>query len=379
MSIIRTTQAVKTADFIDFGIGQPGMELLPVALMQRASAQRLGQGDADLLAYGYEPGDGYFNLALAQFLTAGYGCEVTADSLFTTNGASQALDMICACFTRPGDTIFVEEPSYFLALNIFRDHDLNIVSISMDENGLKLDRLAEALERYQPVFLYVIPTFQNPTGVTMPLARRQQLVAMSEAHGFYIVADEVYQLLAYTAVPPAPFACWADNGRIFSVGSFSKILAPGLRLGWIQAAPDLMARLVQSGLVDSGGGLNPFTSSLVRVILEEGWQDEFLTDLKGTYEGRVAAMDGALQKYVGDRVGYERPEGGFFFWLALAEGRDTAVLLPQAHGMGVGYQPGVKFSSQDGLSDFMRLSFAFYDEGEIEMGIGRLGRLLGDL
>ena len=374
--MIRTTQAQKTADLVNFGIGQPDMELLPLELMQRASEIRLGQEDRGLLNYGYEQGDGYFNLALAQFLAAGYGCEVTADSLFTTNGASQALDLICTRFTRPGDTIFVEEPSYFLALNIFADYGLNIISIPIDQNGLKLDVLAAALQQHQPVFLYVIPTFQNPTGVTMPLANRQRLVAMSEQHGFYIVADEVYQLLGYTAEPPLPFAHWLANGRILSVGSFSKILAPGLRLGWIQAAPELVRTLLDSGVVDSGGGLNPFTSNLVRVVLEEGWQAEFLAQLQVTYQSRLAAMDGAIQEYLGDLVNYERPSGGFFFWVEVVACQDTAVLLPQAHKLGVGYQPGVKFSSQDGLRHFMRLCFAFYDEGEIEVGIGRLGQLL---
>jgi DNA-binding transcriptional MocR family regulator len=374
--MIRTTQAQITADIIDFGVGQPGMDLLPLELMREASAVRLGQEDRGLLNYGYEPGDGYFCLALARFLTEGYGCEVTADSLFTTNGASQALDLICSCFTQPGDTVFVEEPSYFLALTIFAGYGLNLVSIPVGADGLDLEALAEALTQHRPIFLYVIPTFQNPTGVTMPAENRQQLIALSEAHDFYIVADEVYQLLGYTAVPPLPFAHWLDNGRILSIGSFSKILAPGLRLGWIQTAPEPMAKLIHSGLVESGGGLNPYTSNVVRVILEEGWQAEFLAQLKATYEARLAAMHGALQTHVGELVRYERPSGGFFFWLEMVDGRDTAVLLPKAHKLGVGYQPGIKFSSQDGLHHFLRLSFAFYDEAEIEQGIARLGRLL---
>ena len=374
--MLRTTQAQKTADLIDFGIGQPGTDLLPLEIMRQASAVRLSQGDRGLLNYGYEPGDGYFCAALARFLQERYGCAVTADSLFITNGASQALDLICTRFTRPGDTIFVEEPSYFLALNIFANYHLNIVSIPIDEHGLKLDALTEALAQHQPVFLYVIPTFQNPTGVTMSLERRQQLVALSEAHGFYIVADEVYQLLHYSAVPPLPLANWVGNGRILSVGSFSKILAPGLRLGWIQAAPDLIAQLVQSGLVGSGGGLNPFTSNLVRVVVEQGWQDSFLAQLKATYRERVVAMDAALAVHMGDRVQFERPSGGFFFWLEMVDGRDMAVLLPEALQLGVSYQPGIKFSSQQGLRHYLRLSFAFYTVAEIEVGIGRLGEVL---
>jgi DNA-binding transcriptional MocR family regulator len=137
----------------------------------------------------------------------------------------------------------------------------------------------------------------------------------------------------------------------------------------------LIAKLTVSGLVDSGGGLNPFTSNLVRVVLEKGWQDKFLAELKATYAARAAAMDEALQTHLGDLVHYERPSGGFFFWLEMKDGRDMADLLPEAHQKGVGYQPGIKFSSQNGLRHFMRLCFAFYDVGGIEVGIDRLGKL----
>ena len=153
-----------------------------------------------------------------------------------TAGVSQALDLICTLLTRPGDTIIVEEPSYFLALRIFRDHHLNIVGTPMDENGLVIPELEERVKKYNPKLVYTIPVYHNPTGVTLSADRREDLVRLSAKHDFLIVADEVYQLLAYTDTPPPPMVFFDTAERVISLGSFSKILAPGLRLGWMHAS-----------------------------------------------------------------------------------------------------------------------------------------------
>jgi 2-aminoadipate transaminase len=165
----RSTQVDRSADMINFGIGQPDFALLPHTLMRQVTAARFAEGDTELLNYGFEQGDGRFRRALAAFLSSGYGVDVQPQQLMITAGASQALSLFCTLFTRPGDTVFVEEPSYFLALRILQeDHRLNAVPIATDENGLILPAVEEALTRHQPVFLYTIPTYQNPTGRTLP-------------------------------------------------------------------------------------------------------------------------------------------------------------------------------------------------------------------
>lgn len=376
MSDLRTTQVNIASDVINFGIGQPGFDLLPARLMQRAAARRLDGVDTSFLNYGAEQGDGFFRQALARFLSDGYGEAVDADTLFITAGASNALDLTCTLFTQPDDVVFAAEPTYFLALRIFADHGLRVVPIPTDEQGMNIQALEEALRNERPALLYVIPTFQNPAGMTLPLERRRRLAELAAEHDFLIAADEVYHLLAYTAAPPAPMAHFADGGRVISIGSFSKILAPGLRLGWIQTTPALVRRFVTSGLVDSGGGLNPFTSALVRTALEESWQEEYLVDLRRTYAHRIDVMDAALQDELGDMIDYTRPDGGFFFWIALPPGTDSQRLLAAAEAYRVGFQPGTRFSSRGGLRDRLRLSFAFYDEGAIREGVARFARLL---
>ncbi len=380
---LRSSQVNRTSSLIDFGIGQPGFDLLPLDLMRQSAEVRFAEGDTELLNYGYEQGDGRFRQALADFLSAEYASPVGPEQLMVTAGASQALTLICTLFTQPGDTVFVEEPSYFLALRILReDFRLNAVPIPSDENGLRMDALEIALAQQQPVFVYTIPAFQNPTGHTLSAQRREELVALAHKHNFTIVADEVYQLLHYNAtqaaLPPAPLAARTESGRVLSIGSFSKILAPGLRLGWIQAAPEVVQRFVTCGLVDSGGGLNHFTSNLVRVALEKGSQGEYLAGLREIYRRRIDVMDAALHRHLGGMARWQKPDGGYFFWLEMDEGIDTAALLSAAHTAGVGFLPGVRCSSVGGLGNCLRLSFAHFGEAEIEEGVARLGRVLSE-
>ena len=281
---------------IDLGVGDPDFSLLPLDMLRRAAEACFARNDPAFLQYGAEQGNGYFRMALAGFLSRGYGFLVDPDTLFVTNGISNALDLICAHFTRPGDTIFVEEPTYFLALRIFADHDLRIIPVQTDENGLVIEALEEKLVQAQPKFLYIVPTFQNPGGHTLTDERRERLVRLSQVYDFLIVADEVYHFLNYSNQQIKPFAAYTDRETVISLNSFSKILAPGLRLGWMQAHPDKIKRLVTSGLLDSGGGLNPFTSAIVRELIEAGDLEQNIAGLINVYRSRLAAMDTALRR-----------------------------------------------------------------------------------
>lgn len=373
---LQTTQRVIPPGVIDFSLGQPDATLLPLELFRRAADHRFSYADSLLLQYGAEQGDGYLRLALADYLTKRYPQPVEPDHLFLTNGISPTLDLICTLFTKPGDVIFVEEPAYFLAFQIFYDHGLRVVGIPTDEQGLNVAALEEQLQTERPALVYTIPTFQNPTGYTMPLARRQRLVELAQQHDFLVVADEVYHFLGYTDEPvPPPLATFAQTGQVLALGSFSKIMAPGLRVGWVQATPALVNRLTYSGVVQSGGGLNPIIFALVRDMIELGLLDQQLNFLRQTYAARIQAMHAALQEHVGKQVRYVEPKGGYFFWLHTPEVADTAQLISKAQAQQVGFQPGIKFSSRKGLRDYFRLSFAQYEIPAIEAGIARLGRV----
>ncbi len=361
---------------INFGVGQPSADLLPVGIIRAAADDYLRSAQPVELNYGAKQGDVRFRRTLATFLSRVYGEAVTPESLFVTAGASQALDLLCAQLTQPGDTIFVEEPTYFLAFRIFAGHRLRVIGIPVDADGLDTDRLEEELRRTRPTLLYTIPTFHNPGGHTMSAARRQRLAELSRQHEFLVIADEVYHLLSYDDPPPATLGSLADAGTILSLGSFSKILAPGLRLGWVQTSPDMVTRLISHGVVNSGGSLNHFTSNVVRHVIELGLQDTHLTHLRETYRRRVEAMNSALNEHLGESVSWHRPAGGYYFWLELAESMNATELRGRGAKHRTGFQPGEVFSCSGGLKNCLRLSFAHYDEAAILEGIERLAALL---
>ncbi len=375
---IKTIQTNIPEGVINLGVGQPSLSLLPVNAMKQAAVHRLGKNDSSLLLqYGAEQGDGYFRIELAKFLSEKYDMPVKADHLFITCGASQGLDMICTLFTNPGDTVFVEEPTYFLAPRIFADYRLNIIGLPVDENGLIIEALEDMLAKHKPAFLYTIPVFQNPSGVTLSSERRKQLVNLSHKNNFFIVADEVYHLLSYTDVPPpCPMTSYDETGTVFSIGSFSKIMAPGLRLGWIHARPDMFTRFMKSGLLDSGGGLNPLISGLIRSAIELGLLDNHLNHLKNVYKQRMSVLSAALRQHMPDYISFTEPVGGFYIWLRLPEEYDAMSLLSKAKQYDVGFQPGIRFSSQEGMRNYARLSFSYFEEADLEQGVIRLARVL---
>ena len=374
--MLQTTQSDIPEGFIDLGIGHPSLELLPTNLLADAARHRLHNGDAELLQYGAERGDAFFRVELNRFLAQHYGMELAAEELFITCGASQSLDLLCHAYTKPGDTIFAEEPSYFLGLDIFRDHGLNVIGIPIDAQGIRVDLLAEQLAHTSPIFLYTIPTYHNPASVTLSAERREALVRLSEAHNFLIVADEVYHLLNFQPpLPPPPLIHYDTQGTVLSLGSFSKILAPGLRLGWIQSEPRLVDPLINSGLMLSGGGLNPFTSGIVRSILELDLLEKNLADLKSVYRSRATALAAALQQQIPEAK-FSAPAGGFFIWLQLPDGVDAYTLEERAEDACVRVKLGSRFSSQDGLANFIRLSFSFYDIPQLVEGVKRLAKAI---
>lgn len=372
---LRITQVNIPTGMIDLGIGQPTPSLLPVEAVRAAADHRLNEINREYLAYGADQGDGFFRNALAKFLSNRYRIPVQRDELFVTASASQALDLICTRFTKPGDTIFVEEPSYFLALLIFRDHGLNVIGVPADANGLRVDALTALLAQHKPIFFYTIPTFQNPSGATLTTERREQLVALAGQHDFFIVADEVYHLLDFGNAPPSPMAKYIDSGRVLSLGSFSKIAAPGLRLGWVQTSRTMLDTLITSGIIESGGGLNPFTSGIARSLLELGLLDSGLDYLRRVYSERSTALCEALHEQL-PSMKFVEPKGGFFVWLQLPDGKTTNEIAERSAQLRVNYQPGTRFGRDPELAHYLRLSFAYYERADLREGVRRLALAL---
>lgn len=372
----RATQVRTAAGVVDLGVGQPQDAILPADLIGRAMGAAGATPDSLGLPYGLERGAGSARAALADFLTDQYGIPVAAEQLFISNGNSQAIDLCCAVLTKPGDVVFVEEPTYFLALRIFADHGLRVVGIAVDDDGLSTTDLEAQLAKHSPRLVYVIPTGQNPTGSSMPTERRRRLVELARQHDFLVLADDAYQLLHYADSVPEPLAAHVDSGVVVSLGTFSKILAPGLRLGWIQSSEALLDALAARGQLLSGGGLNPFTSALITSVLQDGGMVTYLEELRRTLHRRLTAMDEALQMHLPSGVTYRRPDAGYFFWLRVPEPFDSVAFLPVARAAGVGFQPGLVFSTTEQHANCLRISFAYYDEPTLTAAVASLGKLV---
>jgi DNA-binding transcriptional MocR family regulator len=283
--------------------------------------------------------------------------------------------------TQPGDLALVQSPTYHLALRVLRDHGLTLVPVPSDDEGLQLDALEETLMGLQEQgrrakILYLVPTFNNPSGVTLNIKGRKGLAALAGRFSFTIIEDDVYHQLWYDSPPPPSIYSLAAEGSVVRLGSFSKILAPGLRLGWMTASPEIIARCTKSGVLDSGGGLGHFTAHVVAAFMELGLLDQHVGRLRGEYAQRCNVLMRSLKEHFPETCHWQNPGGGFFAWLRLPPTSNSSTLLPVAEAGGVSFLPGLPFYVDGGGEPFCRLNFTMWSLEDIEEGARRLGRVL---
>jgi 2-aminoadipate transaminase len=375
--LAESSQVQTDPNCIDFGIGQPQLELLPTELLWQATQGVMARPNRAALNYGHPKGEGLFRRELARFLSPSYGTALDPDLLFATNGCSQALHLIANLFAEPGQTVLVEEPTYFLAHQLFRDRGLKLVGVPLLKDGVDLEALERLASKHKPALFYTVPVFQNPTGHTTSAAKRSAVVELASKHDFLVVADEVYQLLSYAQNPPPSYASFVQTERVLAVGSSSKILAPALRLGWVVAARSLQSRFLNYGLLRSGGGLNHYVSCLVGEALRSGGHQSCTEKLRREFAYRVEVMHRCLQAKLSPFLDYQKPRGGYFFWLELKDrDADATELLKVARKYGTGFRQGTRFSTEGQFGNCLRLSFAHYNENAISVGIDRLAAAL---
>ncbi len=365
---------------IELGWGHPPLAHLPVAAMQRAANAALTRYGGQALTYGYMAGPGPLIDWLCERIDQQEGRRPGLDEILITAGNSQALDQILTLCTEPGETVLVESPTYHLAVRILRDHPLQLVAVPTDEHGLQIDALTDTLQQLRgqgirPRFLYTIPTFHNPTGVSLSPERRQALVTLAAAHEFLIIEDDVYRELSYDDPPPSSLWSLAPH-QVIRLGSFSKSLAPGVRLGWMTGPSQSIQRITKGGLLDSGGGINHFTALVVAELCASGEYDRQLEQLKMLYRRQRDALLAAFAHSLPPEIRWYHPGGGFFAWLLLPETIDARQLVPAAEAAGVSYLPGATFCIDGRGHHALRLSFSLYPPAELAEGVARLGRVL---
>ncbi|REK87552.1 enduracididine biosynthesis enzyme MppQ [Streptomyces inhibens] len=370
-------QEVAPAGVLDLGPGYIEPALLPVRLLRVAYEQALAEYGAAALGYGHDPGAQPLRDRLAARAAAADGLPCDPDQVLLTSGTSQALYLLATSLAAPGDTVLTEELCYDLGQRIFRDCALRLRQVAMDGSGMLPEALDRALTEgaragAKTAFIYLTPTHHNPTGHTMPLARRRQLLEVAARHDVLIVEDDAYTELSLTPdrTPPPSLAALAGYRRVVRLCSFSKTLGPGLRLGWLLADRELTGRLATHGLFVSGGSLNHTTSLAVSTLLASGAYDRHLDAFRAQLRARRDALVGALRAMLDDRVEMRTPEGGFFLWLRAGDGADERELLDGAARAGVRIAAGSRFGTTQGAG--LRLAFSFNPPALLEQAAKRL-------
>jgi len=373
-------------EVISFAGGLPAPDVFPVEEFNAACGQVLKEWGGLALQYGST--EGY--LPLREMIarhTARYGISVGPENILITSGSQQALDLLGKVFINPGDRILVEEPTYLGALQAWNAYGAEYVTVRMDENGMVTDELDNAL-RSGVKFIYVLPNFQNPTGVTLAQERRQQLIEIADRYGVPIIEDDPYGQLRYEG-ENLPSIVSMDNefrrnggneyrGNVIYLSTFSKTLAPGLRLAWVIAPAQVIRKLVQA---KQGADLHTatFNQIVAYEVARGGFIDRHIWLIRRVYGERRNIMLDAMEELFPPGVKWTKPQGGLFLWGMLPKGMDTTEVFKIAVKRKVAFVPGTSFFALGGGENTMRLNFSYSNPDQIQTGIERLGKLLKEM
>ena len=350
--------------------GLPSADTFPVQAMRDASAAVLRDSPREALQYAASEGFGPLREWVAQEL-ATHGLKAGADQVLITTGSQQGLDLVGKVLIDPGSTVAVESPTYLGALQAFAPYEPEFVAVEGDDDG----PLPQALEAARGArFLYLLPNYQNPTGRCLPAERRLALVQRAAEIGLPIVEDNPYGDLWFDEPPPPPVCAAAGDGAVY-LGSFSKVLAPGLRLGYVVAPRTMFPKLLQAKQASDLHSPS-FNQRLVYEVIKNGFLKDHVPTIRERYKAQRDAMATALQAHLPPGCRWQKPVGGMFFWVTLPAHLDATALLPRAVEAGMAYVPGSPFYPQGGHTNTLRLSFVTVPPELIAQGVAALGQVL---
>jgi len=334
------------------------------------------------LQYGPEQGTQSLINFLVEKINREQGLAMQPANLMLVAGSTHAVDMLARLYAGRGGVMLVEAPTYVDAIHIFRDHQIELCSIPMDEYGLITSELEKQVARLHsigkfPSMLYTIPNFHNPTGSTLSEARRIEIIRLARQYDFLIMEDDVYRDLSFEGAALASFYALAHGKQVLSIGSFSKTLAPGLRLGWLLGSEDAIQRCINCGTMQMGGGANPFAAQIVAEYCRSGHWETHILRLRSLYKMRRDIALSALGRYMPSDVGWTHPAGGFFIWLSLPENVFAQHVKRQALQKGVSLVAGEGFfvNPSDGQHN-LRLAYSYTAPDEIDTGIRILAQVI---
>lgn len=386
-SVIRELlKLTEQPDIISFAGGLPAPEVFPVNEFREACNYVLDHFGPQALQY--STSEGYIPLReMIARHTARYSVEVTAENILITSGSQQALDFIGRLFINRGDYIVVESPTYLGALQAWNSYGAQYIPVRADEDGMIVDELEAAL-RIGPKFIYILPNFQNPSGSTLSLERRKQLIELADKYGVPIIEDDPYGQLRYEGEHiPSVVALDSEfrgpngmhySGNVIYLSTFSKLLAPGLRLAWVIAPPEVIRKLV---MIKQAADLHTasFNQYVAYEVGKGGFLDEHVKVIRALYKERRDVMLEMMDELFPREVTWRKPKGGMFLWSILPEGMDAAEVLKRAVERKVAFVPGGGFHPRGGSDNTMRINFSYSSPETIREGVMRLGTTLKEL
>jgi 2-aminoadipate transaminase len=371
---------LQVPDMISFAGGFPNPESFPVEIIGQIVSDVLEKDGAQALQYGITEGYAPLRESVADRMNE-RGMDISKENVLIVSGSQQAIDLMGKIFIDPKDTIVISAPTYLAALTNWAVMQATFESIPIDHNNMRMDIFEERMKRLvkrsnPPEIVYVLPNFQNPAGVTMPEKNRRKMVDMASEYDFIILEDDPYGDLRYRGDPIPPLKHWDDEGRVVYTSTFSKILAPGLRVGWVVAAPEILKKLIvakQSTDVCA----NVLGQRIAHEYIVRGHIDPQIEKIKQLYKRKMDLMLSGMEEFMPDGIGWTKPEGGMFLWVTLPEMMDSVELLKKALRKRVAFVSGRAFFAdpKEGTST-MRLNFTHPSDQMITEGLRRLGSVL---
>ncbi len=377
-SIIRETlKLTKKPGIISFGGGLPAPELFPNTELIEAARKTLTEKPEEALQYGTTEGYPPLREAIAeQMNTIGVPCD--ADEILITSGSQQGLDVLGRVFLNDGDYVATASPTYLGAIQAFNAYLPKYATLPSDDDGMVVDGLEDIIKQKSPSMLYLVPTFQNPDGKTIPENRRREILDLTTKYGVPVIEDDPYSELSFGGEVPKHMKAMAHDDVIL-LGTFSKLLAPGLRIAWLIAPKgEIYDRCVK---MKQGSDLhtNTLGQHIIYEFIKTGALNTHIKKVRKLYAKRRNIMVEAMHKYFPKEVSFTEPNGGLFLWVSLPEKINTTELMPKAVENMVAYIPGSAFFPNGGGENAMRLNFSKPSEEEIEIGIERLGKLFQEV
>jgi 2-aminoadipate transaminase len=367
-------------EMISFAGGLPNPAAFPIEQLKPIMAHVMEKHAAEALQYGVTEGHNKLRDAIARGMDTQYGVPQDMHNILITTGSQQALNLISQVFINPGDLVLTENPTYLAAVLSFRSFQAQVEGVAMDENGLCVDQLEEKLVRLRqrkemPKIIYVIPNFQNPTGVTMAADRRVRLYQLLREFDLLLVEDDPYGLLRFEGETVPLVKSLDVEDRVIYLGSFSKILAPGFRTGWLAAPKEIVNRVSMAKQAQDLCS-NTFSQYCIYEAIHHNILFPHVAEIVTLYRHKRDFMINAMKTYFPEGVKWSYPQGGLFTWVTLPAGISTLDMLPLAIENNVAYVTGAPFFPAGGGENTMRLNYSYASDEQIEEGIKRLGKVI---